>query len=339
MKLVDFLQGQDERSENCQKAQEGPRYRLFPFYKNGVPFEGRLQKNPARQETAEGQKRFESPKIARPLWGMTLKAAGSMRFRWNETNPNRDQFLAELCARFGGAGQGEKRIVPLELIHSKIVFDVKEAGDSFQKQGDGIVTQNKSLIPVVTVADCVPLYFYDSKTGAFGVAHSGWKGTGIAAQVVSMMKEKYGSDPRDILAAIGPHIHDCCYLVDKERAEYFADNFGSDTVIEASQEGEASQAQNSRGPGLFGHEQNLVQAQNSRGGLYRLSLLRANINVLAAAGALEENIVAAKNCTACEERFGSFRREAAALADRPGLDKSRLFTTQAAFVIMEERDS
>ena len=148
-----------------------------------------------------------------------------------------------------------------------------------------------------------------------------------------MMKEKYGSDPRDILAAIGPHIHDCCYLVDKERAEYFADNFGSDTVIEASQ------GQNSRGPGLFGHEQNLVQAQNSRGGLYRLSLLRANINVLLGAGVLEENIVAAKNCTACDARFGSFRREAAALADRPGLDKSRLFTTQAAFVIMEERDS
>lgn len=315
MKLVDFLQGQDERSENCQKAQEGPRYRLFPFYKNGVPFEGRLQKNPARQKAAEGQKRFESPKIARPLWGMTLKAAGSMRFRWNETNPNRDQFLAELCARFGGAGKGgQKQVVPLELIHSKIVYEAREACDTLNKRGDGIVTQNPSLVPVVTAADCVPLYFYDAGTGAFGAAHSGWKGTGIAAQVVSMMKKKYGSDPRDILAAIGPHIHDCCYLVDKERAKYFSDNFGSDTVTEAS------------------------QAQNA-GGLYRLSLLRANINVLLGAGVLEENIVAAKNCTACEERFGSFRREAAALADRPGLDKSRLFTTQAAFVIMEERDS
>ncbi|MBR3544085.1 MAG: polyphenol oxidase family protein [Treponema sp.] len=240
---------------------------------------------------------------------MTMKAAGSMRFRWNETNPNRDQFLAELCALFGGAEKGgQKQAVPLELIHSKIVYEAREACDTLNKQGDGIVTQNPSLVPVVTAADCVPLCFYDAGTGAFGAAHSGWKGTGIAAQVVSMMKEKYGSDPRDILAAIGPHIHDCCYLVDKERAKYFADNFGSDTVQEA-------------------------------GGLYRLSLLRANINVLLGAGVLEENIVAAKNCTACEERFGSFRREAAALADRPGLDKSRLFTTQAAFVIMEERDS
>ena len=309
MNFVDFVSGQDERSENCRKAQEGPRCRLFPFYKDGAPFEGRAPKVSESQEAAKSQKRLASPKIARPLWGMTMKAAGSMRFRWNETNSNRDQFLAELCALFDGAEKGgQKQAVPLELIHSKIVYEAREACDTLNKQGDGIVTQNPSLVPVVTAADCVPLYFYDAGTGAFGAAHSGWKGTGIAAQVVSMMKEKYGSDPRDILAAIGPHIHDCCYLVDKERAKYFADNFGSDTVQEA-------------------------------GGLYRLSLLRANINVLLEAGVLEENIVAAKNCTACEERFGSFRREAAALADRPGLDKSRLFTTQAAFVIMEERDS
>ncbi len=323
MKLVDFLQGQDERSENCQKAQEGPRYRLFPFYKNGAPFEGRTPKVFESPKCGASQKRLASPKVARPLWGMTMKAAGSMRFRWNETNPNRDQFLSELCALFGGAGKGgQKQVVPLELIHSKIVCEAREAGDTLNKQGDGIVTQNPSLVPVVTAADCVPLYFYDAGTGAFGAAHSGWKGTGIAAQVVAMMKKNYGSDPRDILAAIGPHIHDCCYLVDKERAKYFADNFGSDCVREASQDQEAG------GPGLFGHEHN-----------YALSLLRANINVLLGAGVLEENIVAAKNCTACEARFGSFRREAAALADRPGLDKSRLFTTQAAFVIMEERDS
>ncbi len=309
MNFVDFVSGQDERSRNCRKAQEGPRCRLFPFYKDGAPFEGRAPKVFESQEAAKSQKRLASPKIARPLWGMTMKAAGSMRFRWNETNPNRERFLSELCALFGGAEKGgQKQAVPLELIHSKIVYEAREACDTLNKRGDGIVTQNPSLVPVVTAADCVPLYFYDAGTGAFGAAHSGWKGTGIAAQVVSMMKEKYGSDPRDILAAIGPHIHDCCYLVDKERAEYFADNFGSDTVQEA-------------------------------GGLYRLSLLRANINVLLGAGVLEENIVAAKNCTACDARFGSFRREAAALADRPGLDKSRLFTTQAAFVIMEERDS
>lgn len=263
------------------------KWALLPFYKDNKIFQG--------QKT-------------RPLWGMTMRAAGSMRFRWNETNANRDEFLSALLGRYGA-----KTPVPLELIHSKIVYDAREAGDTFQKQGDAIITQNAALVPVVTVADCVPIHFYDSATGAFGAAHSGWKGTGIAASVVQTMKEKYGSNPRDILAAVGPHIHDCCYTVDEERAKYFCDNFGSDCVQEVSQD-------------------------QKSGGLYKLSLLRANLNVLAAAGVLEENIVAATNCTACDARFGSFRREAAAL-DIPGQDKSRLFTTQAAFVIIEERES
>ena len=311
MTTLDFTQGQ-----NCLQAQEAPSVGLFPFYKNNSPFE----------RGANG---------LRPLWGMTMKAAGSMRFRWNETNPNRDQFLAGLCERCGGApgkGGAGRQVVPLELIHSKIVYEAREAGDTFQKQGDAIITKNAALVPVVTVADCVPLYFYDAGTGAFGAAHSGWKGTGIAAEVVLAMKKHYGSDPRDILCAIGPHIHDCCYLVDGERAKYFADNFGSACVQEASQ------AQNGGGPQSFGAGKNFSQAQDARGGLYRLSLLRANLSVLEKAGVLEENIAAAKNCTACDARFGSFRREAAALPDRPGQDKSRLFTTQAAFVIMESAE-
>ena len=36
-------------------------YVLFPFYKDGKPLD-----------------------ILSPKWGMTLKKAGSMRFRWNE---------------------------------------------------------------------------------------------------------------------------------------------------------------------------------------------------------------------------------------------------------------
>ncbi|MBR5096251.1 MAG: hypothetical protein IK094_03990, partial [Treponema sp.] len=70
------------------------KWAVLPFYKNGSPFEG--------QESLEGQK-------ARPVWGMTLKAAGPMRFRWNEDNPNRNSFLSALCESYGA-----KKSVPLE---------------------------------------------------------------------------------------------------------------------------------------------------------------------------------------------------------------------------------
>ena len=285
------------------------RYGTLPFYKSEKPF-----------------KISGAGKTTEPLWGMSMLAAGSMRFRWNESNPNRDSFLSELCARYG-----QKEVCPIELIHSKTVFVARAADDTFNLRGDGIITQNKNLVPVVTAADCLPLYFYDSKTGAFGAAHSGWKGTGIAARVVEAMANEYGSKPSDILVAIGPHIHDCCYTVDVERAKYFSDNFGSDCVT-------AFRVQDAEGA-----DKKAFQGQEERGRTSKeescaLSLLRANVNCLLKAGVLEQNIVAAKNCTACGARFGSFRRQAAAL-DVPQEQKSRLFTTQAAFVIIQENEN
>jgi hypothetical protein len=44
------------------------------------------------------------------------------------------------------------------------------------------------------VADCLPIFVYDRRGGAFALLHSGWKGTGIGA---------------------------CCYAVDAARAEGF----------------------------------------------------------------------------------------------------------------------
>ena len=263
-------------------------YALLPFYKNGKPF-------------------FESLSVDDaypiPLWGMSLFTAGSMRFRWNEQNQNRDFFLHKLSANKYAQNLVAKKIVPVELIHSKIVYDVKNENDTFKKQGDGMITQNKNLIPVVTVADCVPIYFYDTETRVFGIVHSGWKGTGIIADAISLAKKNYGANEKNILVAIGAHIKNCCYGVDEERAKFFSETYGSDCVKKIDVQG---------------------------GEKFMLSLERANLSVLERLGVPEENIVAAENCTCCENAFGSFRRESASY---PSEEKSRAFTVQAAFVI------
>lgn len=261
---------------------------LLPFYKNGKPF-------------------FENSLCDElypvPLWGMSLLAAGSMRFRWNEENLRRDSFLQKLAENKYAMNSAAKKIVPLELIHSKIVYDLKSGGETFKKQGDGMIARAENLIPVVTVADCVPIYFYDTESRAFGIVHSGWKGTGIIADAISLAQKNYGANEKNILVAIGAHIKDCCYAVDEARAKFFADEFGADCVKKINgQDGEK----------------------------FMLSLERANLAVLEKIGVLEENIVVAKNCTCCESSFGSFRREAAPLDIA---DKSRAFTVQAAFVI------
>ncbi len=259
------------------------KYITFPFYKNGAPYEG----------------------AGIPLCGMTVRAAGSMRFRWNETNPVRDEMLATIVNDFGG----NKTFVPVQLDHTHIVYDVKNSRDTFEKIGDGIITTNSSIIPTITVADCVPIFFYDSVTGVFGIVHSGWKGTGIIAEAIKLAGEKYGSKPENFCVAIGPHIHDCCYIINEERAEYFAKNFTPDCIKELE-------------PGVK------VDWNNGNGKLYRLSLEKANLACLEKAGVKSENIYVHPDCTCCskDEFYGSNRRETKK-SGRPDC-----FTVQAAFV-------
>ena len=58
-----------------------------------------------------------------------------------------------------------------------------------------MITKNPSLMPVVTVADCMPLYLYDSVSGVFGVVHSGWKGTGIIGEALNLAKKIMVPEP------------------------------------------------------------------------------------------------------------------------------------------------
>jgi YfiH family protein len=67
-------------------------------------------------------------------------------------------------------------------------------------------------------ADCVPILLLDPKRRAIGIVHAGWRGTlaKIAARTVVAMRNAYGSQPRDICAAIGPSIGPCCFEVGPE---------------------------------------------------------------------------------------------------------------------------
>jgi len=241
-----------------------------------------------------------------PVCGMTVKSAGSMRFRWNENNQNRENVLRELSQIYPG-----KEFCPVQLDHTHIVYNVKKNPEEIKnKIGDGIITAERTIIPTVTVADCVPVYLYDSVTGVFGIVHSGWKGTGIAVDAISLACKEYGAKPEDFSVTIGPHIHECCYIVNEERAEYFAKNFTSECIKEVE-------------AGVK------VDWNNGDGKLFRLSLKKANIAALVNAGVKSENIFASEDCTCCSknEFYGSNRRETKK-SGRPDC-----FTVQAAFCV------
>jgi len=89
---------------------------------------------------------------------------------------------------------------------------------------DGLVARDPNVVLAVHCADCVPLLLADARRGAVAAVHTGWRGTaaGAAQAAVKALRDNYGSDPRDLIAAIGPAIGPCCYEVDAPVADAFA---------------------------------------------------------------------------------------------------------------------
>ncbi len=96
---------------------------------------------------------------------------------------------------------------------------------------DGMVTDCEGVFLTAFFADCVPILLFDARRRVVGLVHSGWKGTigGIAAVAIRVMRERFGSQPPDIQAFLGPAIGGCCYEVDSNLADRVVNVFKDDT--------------------------------------------------------------------------------------------------------------
>ena len=115
----------------------------------------------------------------------------------------------------------------LNQVHGDNVFVIKPHGDYFTSREalnyDAILTNRTDLAICIKTADCVPVFVVDRIKKVIAAVHAGWRGSalGITAKVVRLMQNSYGSEPQNILAAIGPSIGACCYEVDLPAADAF----------------------------------------------------------------------------------------------------------------------
>jgi YfiH family protein len=127
-------------------------------------------------------------------------------------------------------GVGLDALVRLRQVHRADVF---VAGKSTRERGsrsdvppeaDIAVTDDPTIALSVKVADCVPVLLADRRTSAVAAIHAGWRGTAAGAVVVAVesLTSTYGSDPRDLVAAVGPSIGPCCYEVGPDLASHFS---------------------------------------------------------------------------------------------------------------------
>jgi YfiH family protein len=130
---------------------------------------------------------------------------------------NRRRFLAALGV--------DHRLALAFQSHGNSILQVdseEEAIDSDDK-ADAIISKAAHVLAAVKTADCVPILIGDPATGAFAAVHAGWRGTvqTIARKAVAHLQQTYGSNPEDLVAAIGPAASCEVYEVGPEVVERF----------------------------------------------------------------------------------------------------------------------
>lgn len=146
---------------------------------------------------------------------------------------------------------------------------------------DGFVTDTKGIPLATFYADCVPLYFVDTKKHAIGLSHSGWRGTvgRMGKETLDAMKQYFQTDPLDVVAVIGPSICEGCYEVDQVVYEEFEKAFTPEELI------------------------HIIRKSDFASDKYQLNLWEANRIILLGEGVQQKNIHISGVCTSCNEDF------------------------------------
>lgn len=201
-------------------------------------------------------------------------------------------------------GTGIDRLVTVNQVHGDDLLVIDEPNPDYSHflkvDCDGIITNQPGIMIGICVADCIPVLLLDPVRRVAAALHAGWKGTaaGITRKGAEAFVKLFDTDPRDILAAVGPGIGSCCYEVDAPVMEAFRKS-GQDTAPFAADKGD---------------------------GKFRLDLSEANHLQLLRAGIPERNIEVEKLCVSCNrELFFSYRRD--------GGETGR----QMGFIMLKER--
>lgn len=199
-------------------------------------------------------------------------------------------------------------LVTLRQIHSDIVH---RADSLFTEppKGDALISHAHGLLLAIQIADCIPILLVDPRLRIIAAIHAGWRGTlaRIAAKTVGRMQMEFGVDPEDLLAALGPGIHPCCYEVGPEVAKEFSAQFSQ---ARDWFEGPFDMVSSGEDPNPLPWLSMMPPGHEPPPPRCHLDLYAANRAILEEAGVKAKNIFSADLCTACRtDLFFSYRRE------------------------------
>jgi len=223
--------------------------------------------------------------VSPPLSGSPVSEGGELNLAGFDEDDAEN--IYENRRRFLGVFGGGPSLATVWQVHGDTVKTVATAYDisSSEDRADALTSDLDGVLVGVKTADCVPVLIGDARTAAFAAIHAGWRGTvlSIVKKTVTDMARVFGSDPSDLVAAIGPAACGRRYEVGQDVIDDFRDNFGtaSEEYFEPTREGHAL-----------------------------VDLHRANRDQLIAAGLRADNIYLAPFCTMERpDLFFSYRLE------------------------------
>ena len=173
-----------------------------------------------------------------------------------------------------------------------------------------MITAECGVLLTIRIADCLPVLLVDPRQRVAAAVHSGWRGAlgRVIEKSVGDLRRSFGSDPRDLIASLGPSIRACCYDVGEEVVEGFYGKFvNAERFFQKLPN--RPEAVTDRHSILFlsayppGHAPEHLPAA-------RLDLITVAQDQLTSAGVEPANILVTDYCTACRtDLFFSHRRE------------------------------
>jgi polyphenol oxidase len=144
------------------------------------------------------------------------------------------------------------------------------------ESGDILLTDRPGIGLMIKQADCQAVMLYDPRHKALANMHCGWRGNvrGVIPGGIRQMRAVYGTDPADLLTAVGPSLGPCC-------AEF-----------------------------IHYREEFPEEAWKYQMRPFYFDLWQWSRDQLLAAGVRNENIAVAGICTSCHtDEFYSYRKE------------------------------
>ena len=241
----------------------------------------------------------------------TRQGGGSMAYGERELNlgwtpEDPPETVAENRRRFTRAviGRSSMTLATIRQFHSGMVRTVEADHGPLATpegkavlRGDGLMTGVEGVLLGVQTADCVPVLVADTRTHAVAAFHAGWRGTlaRIVERGIGAMQLRYGSRPKDLVAAIGPAIGPCCFAVGEEVRSEFESQcaYGHELFSEAYD----SDAVRQKYPMLFMTAR--APGHSNLGPQIHADLFEANRRQLLDAGLKDKKISVVGECTAC----------------------------------------